>query len=250
MSLLIFVLGTIFGSFYLVLATRLPNGIDILVSRSKCDKCGHVLKWYNLIPLFSFIFQKGKCPYCHQKINFENFFVEIITGLLFLICYLIFGISYEFFIGLIIVSLLIIIFISDFKYMIILDSPLIVASILVIILKIIYFGIKPALYSVLCGILIFLVMLLIQKIGNFIFKKESLGGGDIKLSFVIGLILNIRLSLITLILSTFLTLPYAIATLCLNKNHQFPYGPFLIGSLLIVFLFSEKFKILFSFLFQ
>ena len=250
MYLLIFVLGTIFGSFYLVVATRLPKGMDILISRSKCDKCGHVLRWYNLIPIFSFLFQKGKCSYCHQKINFENFFIEIITGLLFLICYLIYGISYEFFISLIIVSLLIIIFISDFKYMIILDSPLIVASILIIILKLIYFGIKPTLYSILCGSLIFLVMLLVQKIGNFLFKKESLGGGDIKLSFVIGLILNIRLSLIALILSTFLTLPYAVATLYLDNNHQFPYGPFLIGSLFIVFLFSDKFKLLFSFLFQ
>ena len=250
MELLIFILGTIFGSFYLVWATRLPKGEDILKTRSKCDNCGHTLKWYNLIPIFSYIFQKGKCPYCHKKINPENIIVEIVTGLLFLICYLLYGISYNFFIGLIIVSLLILIFISDFKFMIILDSPLVVSGILVIILKLIYFGLKPTLYSIICGIIVFLFMYLIQKIGNYIFKKESLGGGDIKLSFIIGLILNLRLSLITLILSTFLTLPYAVASLILNKDNRFPYGPFLVGALLIVFLESDKFKILFSFLFQ
>ena len=250
MELLVFILGTIFGSFYLVWATRLPKGEDILKSRSRCDNCGHELKWYNLIPIFSYIFQKGKCPYCHKAINPENLIVEVVTGLLFLICYLLYGISYDFFIGLVIVSLLVLIFISDFKYMIILDSPLVVASILVIIIKLCYLGLKPTLYSILCGILLFLFMYLVQKIGNFIFKKESLGGGDIKLSFVIGLILNLRLSLITLIFSTFLTIPYAVAAMILNKDHRFAYGPFLVGSLLMVFLMSDKFKILFSFLFQ
>ena len=250
MEVLIFIIGAIFGSFYLVWATRLPKNEDIIKSRSKCDICNHELKWYNLIPIFSYIFQKGRCPYCHNKINPENILVEIITGLLFLICYILYGISYNFFIGLVIISLLILIFISDFKYMVILDSTLVVASILVIIIKLYYLGLKPTLYSIICGIIIFLFMYLVQKIGNFIFKKESLGGGDIKLSFVIGLILNLRLSLITLIFSTFLTLPYAVAALILNKDHRFAYGPFLVGSLLMVFLESEKFKILFSFLFQ
>ena len=248
MYIIIFVVGTILGSFYLVLATRLPKNEDIITSRSKCDFCKHKLNWYNLIPLFSYIIQKGKCTFCGKKINSLHFIVELGTGFLFLFSYLLFGISYEFYIGLIISSLLIIIFVSDFKYMIILDSPLIISCVLVIILKYIYFGINNIIISILSGIALLLVMYLVMIIGNKIFKKESLGGGDIKLSFVIGLILNFQLGLVALILSTFLALPYAIATLYLNKSNEFPFGPFLIGALLIVFYNLDKFDLLLKFL--
>ena len=88
----------------------------------------------------------------------------------------------------------------------------------------------------------FFTMYFIQFLGGKIFHKESLGGGDVKLSFVIGLVLNFRLGLIALILSTFLALPYSIASLYLTKNHEVPYGPFLVGALAIVFVFLDKFK--------
>ena len=243
-----FIIGTIFGSFYLVLATRLPLGKDIFLSRSKCDKCNHELKWYNLIPIFSFIFQKGRCSYCHEKISPLNIVVEFITGLLFAICYCYFGINYNFFMGIIIISLTIIIFISDIKYMIILDSPLIVSGILIIILKLFYFGINKTIHSIISGIILFIIMLLVQKLGTLIFKKDALGGGDIKLSFIIGLILDIKLGLCAIILSSFLALPYAVASMYLEKSHQVSYGPFLSGALLIVFFFMDKFNILVNFL--
>ena len=69
MKILSFILGTIMGSFYLVLATRLPKGEDIVKSRSRCDNCKYVLKWYNLVPILSFIFQRGKCTKCGKKIT-------------------------------------------------------------------------------------------------------------------------------------------------------------------------------------
>lgn len=71
--------------------------------------------------------------------------------------------------------------------------------------------------------------------------REALGGGDIKLSFVMGLTLSLPLGFVSLILSTFLALPYATFSLFSTKEREVPFGPFLISSLLIVFLFSEKF---------
>ena len=133
------------------------------------------------------------------------------------------------------------IFISDFSYYIILDSPLIIASILLFILKFIFLGYKDALISIVSGILLFLVMYLIKIIGDKLFKRESLGGGDIKLAFVIGYALGFRLSLIAIILSSFLALPYSVASLKLQKNNEVPFGPFLVSSLFIVFLFQDKF---------
>lgn len=249
MKILSFILGTIMGSFYLVLATRLPKGEDIVKSRSRCDNCKYALKWYNLVPILSFIFQRGKCTKCGKKISSEHLFVEIFTGLLFLLTSIYFPLGYNYFVGLIVVSLMIIIFISDFKYMIILDSPLIVSIILVVILKLIYFDFKTMLYSVISGLILFLVMLLIEKLGTLILKKDSLGGGDIKFAFLMGLILDLKLGIVALVLSTFLALPYALASVKVMKKHEFPYGPFLAGSLFIVFFHFDKFTNLINFLF-
>lgn len=249
MSILIFIIGLLFGSFFLVVGTRLPQKEDIIFSRSHCDECHHPLKWYNLIPLFSYILQKGKCSYCHKKISILNFIVELATGILFLAGYLLYGLSYEFYLYLIVISLMLVIFISDFLYMIILDSALVVASILIIILKFIYLGYISTFMSIFYGIILFLIMYFVQYLGTKIFKKEALGGGDVKLAFVIGLVLDINLGLIALLLSTFLALPYSIASLYLTKNHEVPYGPFLVGALTIVYLFMDKFSALLTFIF-
>lgn len=247
---LLFIIGAILGSFYLVVGTRLPKGEDVLFSRSYCNSCGKELKWYNLIPIFSYVFQRGKCTFCYQKISSEHFWGELATGLLFVLTFFYFPLfSYNFWLGLIISSLLVIIFISDFKYMIILDSPLAIASIITIILKLHYYGLNNALTSLISGLALFLTMLLLFQLGKLLFKKEALGGGDIKLSFVIGLILNYKLGLTAIVLSSFVALPYALASLQIKKNNEFPYGPFLAGSLFIVFFHYDKFLLLLDFLF-
>ncbi len=249
MKILSFILGTIMGSFYLVLGTRLPKGEDVVKSRSRCDSCKKILKWYNLIPLVSFVVQRGKCSNCGKKISSEHFWIELLTAFLFLLTSIYFPFGYNYLVGLIIVSLMVIIFVSDFKYMIILDSPLIVSMILVIILKLVYFGFKNAVVSVICGLVLFLIMLLIEKIGTLTLKKDSLGGGDIKFAFLMGLILDVKLGVVALVLSTFLALPYAVASVKIMKSHEFPYGPFLAGALFIVFFHFDKFANLINFLF-
>lgn len=249
MKILSFILGTIMGSFYLVLGTRLPKNEDIVKSRSRCDNCKKVLKWYNLIPLVSFIVQRGKCSSCGQKISSEHFFAEIFTGLLFLLTSIYFSFGYNYLVGLIIVSLMVIIFISDFKYMIILDSPLIVSIVLIIILKLVYFGFKTTIYSIISGLILFLIMLLVERLGTLTLKKDSLGGGDIKFAFLMGLALDVKLGIVALVLSTFLALPYAVASVKIMKSHEFPYGPFLAGALFIVFFHLDKFTNLINFLF-
>lgn len=250
MKYFIFILGIIMGSFYLVLATRLPNNEDIVLSRSHCDYCKKTLKWYQLIPIFSYLIFLGKCPNCNKRIPIINLITEIVTGFLFYFMYIKYGISYEFFCGLVISSLLVIIFISDFKYFIILDSPLIISSILILILKFCYFGHKAAFKALLSGAILFFIMYLIGKLGNFLFKKESLGGGDIKLSFVIGLILGVRLGLCVLILATFLALPITLTEIMSTKNNEIPLGPFLTGALFVIFIFMDKFTNLLNLIFN
>ena len=229
------------GSFYNVLATRLPIGKSIIKPGSHCDACDHKLKWYENIPLISYIIQKGKCKNCGTQISFDVFLSELATGVLFLFSYLYFGISYNFFIMIILSSLCVIIFVSDFKYMIILDSPLIISGVLVIILKTVYYGYKTIIPTLISGIITFLVMLLVGFIGKRMYKRDALGGGDIKLSFIIGMILGVQVAMVSLIFSTFLALPYALATIVLKKDSEVPFGPFIVSSLFIVFLYYDKF---------
>ena len=236
-----FILGAIFGSFLLVIGTRMPLGENVITGRSRCDFCKNELKWYELIPIISYIIQNGKCRHCHRKINHNHLIIEIVTGLLFVFGYIYFKNIFELLIFLVLILVTILIFISDFKYMIILDSSWIIGSVAIIFVKFIAYGYITILLSVLKGIGLFLIMFLIKLIGDKIFKKESLGGGDIKLCFLIGLTIGFRLGLIALVFSAFLALPYALTQIYLNKKNELPYGPFLIAATVIIYVFLDKF---------
>ena len=247
--ILLFVFGAVFGSFYYVVGTRLPKNESIVSPGSHCDNCNHQLRWYELIPMVSYLIQRGKCRKCKTKLPFTYFMIEFITGVLFSLSYYLYGFGYEFFAMIIIFSLLVLIYITDFKYMIILDSPLIISSVLILGMKWYCFGAKVALLSLSSGFILFFLMLAIKKFGDIVFKRESLGGGDIKLSFVIGVILGFKLGLTAIILSSFLAFPYAFAVVNLGKEKELPFGPFLISALALVFMFMDKFADLILFLF-
>ena len=236
MEIIIIILGLVLGSFYNVVGLRIPNGESIIKPGSHCPKCNHKLSWYENIPVLSYIFLGGKCKNCKQKISIIYPIIEILTSFLFYISYKIFGLSEEFFISLVISSLVVIIFVSDSKYMIISDSPLIVSTILTLIIKLIYNGYKDCFISIIYGLIVFSVMYLTMLLGNALFKKESLGGGDIKLSFISGLALGPLLGLFYIILASFLAFPYAIYISIKNKDTMLPFGPFLATSLLILYL--------------
>ena len=94
------------------------------------------------------------------------------------------------------------------------------------------------------------IVYLIKKFGDFLFKKESLGGGDIKLSFFLGVLLGLRLSLVSFILSSFLALPYALASAYLSQKKEVPFGPFIIFSATLIFIYMDKFTNLLNFFFS
>lgn len=177
-----------------------------------------------------------------------NLFIAIVNAVVALISYYEFGFSYEFLTSLIVSGLVINIFVSDFKYMIIMDTPLVIGGVAVLILKWCYMGFKSMLIGLFSGLFLFLFMLLIGYVGKKMFKREALGGGDVKLAAVIGIILGLRLGLMAIIFSSLLALPYALAAIMLGRNREVPFGPFLIGSMALVFIFSDKFMNLINFL--
>ena len=128
---ILFVLGLVMGSFFMVVGSRLPKNESIVKPRSHCDNCGHILKWYELIPVLSYVLQFGKCSRCHAKLSIMYPFIEVLNGFLFSLAYALYGFSYEMIAFLIISSILILVFVSDFQYMIILDEPLIIGSVII-----------------------------------------------------------------------------------------------------------------------
>ena len=238
-AIYIFIIGTIMGSFFNVVAHRLSNNESIIKPGSHCESCQHLLKWYELIPIISFLIQGGRCRQCHTKLSWWYPLMEIITGLFYLFSYLYFGLSPDFFISLVISSVLVITCITDFNYLIILDEPLVIGSILIIIITLITSGLVDTLIAILSGLLLFFFMLLVKILGDKAFKRESLGGGDIKLSFFIGLSLGYKLAFVNLVLASFLTLPIAFYYLVKYKDREVPFGPFLIISNFIIFVFAS-----------
>lgn len=222
-----FILGTVLGSFYHVVGTRLPEEKSIVNPPSHCPKCKHRLKWYELIPIISYVIQKGKCKECKAKIPINYMLMEIVTGVLFAVCYNEFGFSSELIVSLIFVSTIVINIISDIEYMIIIDETLVISTLLIVIVYLITDGISataPHLYSAIGA---FLTMYLIKLAGDKMFKKESLGGGDIKLMFLFGLVIGYGMSICTIFLATFIAFPLALYIMYSKKDNMIPFGPFL-----------------------
>jgi len=233
--IIFFILGTYFGSFYTVIGLRLPKHIDFIKGRSHCDNCKHDLSVFDLVPIISYVLLRGKCRYCGTKISPVSTYMEIFCGVLFALSYYAFGLSYDLLIALGIVSLLIILSVSDLTYMIIPDEVLIFFSGYFIIINTLNHGLMYSLFYILSGFALFFLMYFIMRLGNFIFKKESLGGGDIKLMFVIGLVLHPFLGLVLLFIASFIALPVSFIILLKKKQNIVPFGPFLLTSFALIY---------------
>ena len=245
---LFFVIGCVMGSFYHVIATRISTGGSIIKPASHCTKCQHTLKWYELIPVISYIIQWGKCRNCKTQIPVGCLLMEISTGILFSVCYHVFDFNLELISALIFVSSLMIIIISDIEYMIILDEVLVFAVTAIIFVMLIDVGIYETCINILEGIGAFATMLLIKKLGDLMFKQESLGGGDIKLMFIVGLVIGFDMAVCNIFFATFIAFPIALFLLIFKKDNIIPFGPFLSMSAILLYIWGLTFTDIINFI--
>lgn len=252
-GVMIFIVGLIFGSFYNVVGYRLPNNMSIVFPASHCTNCKHKLKFYELIPVISYIFLGGKCKVCKERISIFYPFFELLTGILFLLSYLKFGLTLEFLIAITFISVLIIISISDVKYFIIPDEVLIVGTLLIIVELIANVVVNNIsvfnglVMPILNGLGAFAILYLFKALGDLIFKTESLGGGDIKLLFFIGLVLGFDMSIVTIFIASFIALPLSIVSLIKNNNNILPFGPYLSIAATIIMLTGLNLNMILNF---
>ena len=171
--LYLFIIGLFFGSFYYCIANRLSHNESIIKPGSHCENCKKVLAWYELIPVFSYLFLRGKCSKCKTKLSIWYPLTEIITGSLFALSYVRFGFSIETLISICIVSILIITFISDCQYYIILDEVIIIGLVLLVILMYFNAGLYGIIRGIIGALFLGIIMLSIKLIGDKSFKTES-----------------------------------------------------------------------------
>lgn len=233
----LFVVGILAGMVSIIIGLKGP--LKIKEYFNCCDNCNNIYKWYELIPIISFFISRGECRYCKKELSMMYPVLEIMSGMLFSFSYVIYGFSYEMIIMIILTILSLIIYVSDFKYYVILDGPLFLFSIIILAMKFLFFGFETFLVSLCSGILIFIFMMIIRYIGNKIFKQESLGCGDIKLSMLFGFMLGIKLSIVSLVIGSFLAFPCAVYYSLTDKSREIPFGPFLVTGLYLVFVFME-----------
>ena len=242
LGIFIFILGLMVGSFLNVVIYRVPNEISIIKPNSRCGECNTTLKWYDMIPVVSLLLLKGRCRYCNTRISYRYSFVEILTGVITVLLYITYGISFEFIFFLSLIYILIPCFFIDLDHMIIPNGLVITGSVLFIIgftykLLVIKEGLIDHLIGGLAG---GGIMLLIYFLGLLIYKKEALGFGDVKLFFVIGLFLGLKLTAIAFLYSIFSGALIGIIIMVKTKKKgktEMPFGPFIVlGSILSLFI--------------
>lgn len=233
-----FILGLIFGSFYNVVGIRIPNK-ESLGGRSHCPNCGNQLGPLELFPVIGYIILRGKCKNCKSHISVKYPLIELMTAILFSVSFVILRENVvEYILVVVFISLMVIVTVSDLYYQII-------PNIILLVFLPVIFGIRMFsgevvwYYSLLGGVLGFGFMYFISWYGKKRFKKEALGGGDIKLYFLIGLFLGIELVFVSIMFAAVLGLIYSF--IYRKKSGYLPFVPFIFGGSMIAYFIGQQF---------
>lgn len=222
------------GSFLNVCVYRLPKGIFSKERFSFCPHCKQRIKWFDNIPLLSYVLLKGRCRHCRQRISFNYPLVELFTALSFLFLFTQLSLTPLFFIYSFLICALIVSTFTDFEERIVPDEISLGGLVLGLLISFIY----PTLHGVgshwggllnsLLGMLVGGGSLYLTGIfGNIVFRKESMGGGDVKLLAMVGAFLGWKIVLLAFFISPFFGAAVGIVLKLKKKVETIPYAPFL-----------------------
>ena len=237
---LIFVIGLALGSFLNVCIYRIPSKKSLLFPGSFCPRCGAKIRFYDNVPLLSYIILKGKCRACQAKISLQYPLVELVTAALLVMLYLRFGPSWNFAARGILILLMILTFFIDLKHRIIPDLLTLPGVVLGFLLSFLVDSpsvLNSALGAIVGGAIFYLAAVF----GDLLFKKESMGGGDIKLAMLLGAFLGWKNVILVFFLSAFLGTLMGGAAMFFSKQvketRTIPFGPFLaLGAIVAIFV--------------
>ncbi|MFC4022542.1 prepilin peptidase [Oceanobacillus longus] len=237
LTILFFLLGLIFGSFYNVVGLRLPQHIPFANDRSMCPHCKNQLAWYENIPLFSFLIQGGKCRHCKQKISYIYPTIELLTGFLFALSYYTLGFQFELITVLLLVSMLMIILVADINYMLIPNKVLLFFLPFFIMMRFVV-PLNPwgsAIVGAIIGFgLIFIIILI---------SRGGMGAGDMKLFGVLGIVLGTEKILVAFFLACVIGSVIGMMLILFNvieRKQPVPFGPYIVLAALITYFYGDS----------
>jgi leader peptidase (prepilin peptidase)/N-methyltransferase len=242
-----FALGSCIGSFLNVCIYRMPREQSIVKPRSRCPQCERPIAGYDNIPLLSFLLLRARCRHCRAAISWRYPLVEAFTGLTAVIMFQHFGLGLVGLIYFAFVCALITASVIDLDFQIIPDEISLGGLVLGLILSVLvpqlhgtastWIALQRSVIGLLAG---GGVLYATGLLGDFVFRKESMGGGDIKLLAMAGTLLGWKLVLLTFFVSPVLALIPGLLVLCFKKSHVIPYGPFLSLGLVISMFYGQQ----------
>lgn len=226
---LVFIFGAMIGSFLNIVIYRTPNGESIVFPASKCQSCQTPLKWWHNIPIFSWLFLRGKCYFCQEKISVQYPVVEFLTGVIFLMLYLKLGLVwYLSFVAGAFAALFALVMI-DFKYMAVPDNVNFTALIFALIQP---DFLHAALYAAIAAGGLYLIGLL----SSVIARRQAMGGADVIVAGTMGALLGFPNFFVAIFLSAILAMIPAL----IYRERGVPFVPFLAMATFIVYLYDTQ----------
>lgn len=235
-AVLLFLFGIVFGSFYNVVGLRTPKDEKFTNDRSYCPHCKKQLSAFELIPVLSYIMQRGKCRNCKTKISYIYPTIELLTGLLFVYSYFQIGLELELITALLFISMLMIILVTDITYMLIPNKILLFFLPLFIVMRIVV-PLDPWWHPIAGFLLGFMMLALI-----IIASRGGMGGGDMKLFALLGIIIGPWELLLTFFLASLFGAVVGIALMIakiIKRGEPIAFGPYIVAAAIIVYFHGE-----------
>lgn len=234
--IIVFLYGIVIGSFVNVCICRIPRGESIVKVRSHCEHCGYQLKWYDLIPLFSYLALGGRCRKCREKISVQHLFIEVLNGCLYLLIFTVCGISIKTLLYCLAGSALLALAVIDFKTYEIPAGFNVFIGVLGIIRVITDYKNWLAYVLGLIAVSAFLYILFILSRGR------AIGGGDVKLMAACGLLLGFKLIILAFLWGCILgAVIHVIRMKVSGEDHVLAMGPYLAVGVMMAALWGNTF---------
>lgn len=237
-----FIIGSVAGSFLNCVAYRITKGESFVKGRSHCPICGHTLGIRDLVPFFSWVFQKGKCRYCKTKISARYPITELVMAVASVLTLLSCDFSIVALRNWLFVCCLFTLSLVDLDIQEIPNGILIVAVVVwAVSLPFMEEPMSALKYGLIAAFAFGIGLLLLSLLFDRVLGKESLGGGDIKLVFVCGLYLGSVRTLFMILLACVIGLIYVLVIKKSGKGTHFPFGPSLALATFILLLYGQNF---------
>jgi len=228
-AIIVFIFGTMIGSFLNVVIYRIPKGESIVFPSSKCQSCQTPLKWYHNIPIFSWLFLGGKCGFCKAPISKQYPIVEFLTGIIFTALYFKLGLVWYLPFAAASFAALFALVIIDFKYMAVPDNVNFAALLFALVQP---DFISALMYAAIAAGGLYLIGLL----SSLLARKQAMGGADVIVAGTMGALLGFPNFFVALFLSAILAMIPAL----INRKTGVPFVPFLALATFIVYLYDHE----------